>query len=314
MKDSEIRPDVKLSVAVITYNQEKTISRTLESILGQEHDYTCEVVVGDDCSSDGTRDILRGYAARYPGRVRLLLNEKNLGVVGNYFNVIAHCRGEYIMECAGDDWWLPGKVARQVSYLDARPECGMCYAEAVFAPEGRLGSKVWKGRKDNGFGSLMKSNPVPALTAAMRRGLVLRYIEEVAPCTRNWKMEDYPMWLWFAHESRIGFLPQPLGAYNVATGSLSHADSMDRHLAFVNSSLDIQEFFNERFSWGISRSGFERKRWTLELRARAVYCRPGEFVRIWWAGIRRNPSFLFDLSAYKYCIFFLFPGLGKSRR
>lgn len=249
MRNSEIQSDVKLSVAVITYNQEKTISRTLDSILGQEHDYICEVVVGDDCSSDGTRDILRGYAARYPDRVRLLLNEKNLGVGGNYFNVIAHCQGEYIMECAGDDWWLPGKVALQVPYLDARPECGMCYTDAacVYGSDPESSGRILRGQADNTYPALLISDPVPAVTIAMRSRLVARYLEEIRPEQHDWKMEDYPMWLWFARHSRIDYIPVRTCCYRVLQNTVSHSATYLSQLRFLQSVSDVKLFYCNRY-------------------------------------------------------------------
>ena len=106
------------SVAVITYNQEKYIAQTLDSIINQRHNYSYEIVVGDDCSSDGTREIVRQYAEKYPEIVKPIFNEKNLGIIKNYFNVISHCSGKYIMECAGDDFWLPGKVELQIPFYE----------------------------------------------------------------------------------------------------------------------------------------------------------------------------------------------------
>lgn len=98
------------SVAIITYNQEKYISQTLDSILNQEHDYSYEIVIGEDCSTDNTKKVIEEYVQKYPQIIKPLYNVKNKGIINNYYNVIEHCSGKYIMECAGDDYWLPGKM------------------------------------------------------------------------------------------------------------------------------------------------------------------------------------------------------------
>ena len=82
-----------VSVIVCTYNQEGTIGAALDSILAQITDFDYEIVVADDCSTDGTRDICRDYSARFPDRIRLILNDENLGIADNYFGTLYECRG-----------------------------------------------------------------------------------------------------------------------------------------------------------------------------------------------------------------------------
>lgn len=95
-----------ISVIVCTYNQEKTIGRTLNSILCQKCHLPFEIVIGEDCSTDGTSDICKDYAQRYPDQIRLISNPQNKGLVDNYFDCLLTCRGELIADCAGDDFWV----------------------------------------------------------------------------------------------------------------------------------------------------------------------------------------------------------------
>ena len=120
-----IMDELMFSALVITYNQKEFIAETLESILSQKHSYRYEIIVGDDCSTDGTQDVLKEYQSRYPDIIKLSLNEKNLGIVGNYYNTAAKAQGKYLLECAGDDYWLPGKVEKQISLMEENPDCGM---------------------------------------------------------------------------------------------------------------------------------------------------------------------------------------------
>ena len=117
----------KISVAVITYNQQDTIRQTLDSILCQKGDFDLEVVVGEDCSKDNTPAICREYAERFPGKVVLLQEGHNLGIMRNFANTINHCTGDLIGICAGDDYWCDEyKLQKQLDYLTAHPECGVC--------------------------------------------------------------------------------------------------------------------------------------------------------------------------------------------
>lgn len=112
-----------VSVALVTYKHEAYIREALDSILAQQVDFSYEIVVGDDCSPDGTQDILREYAARYPGRFVLLLREKNLGATANSYDIKCHCQGRYIAQLEGDDFWTdPLKLRKQVDFLESHPE------------------------------------------------------------------------------------------------------------------------------------------------------------------------------------------------
>lgn len=85
-----------VSVACITYNHEKFIAQAIESVLMQVTDFPVELVIGEDCSTDGTRAIVQEYAVKYPGVIRPLLPDKNLGMAENYEAVRLACRGKYI--------------------------------------------------------------------------------------------------------------------------------------------------------------------------------------------------------------------------
>lgn len=115
---------MKLSVILITYNHEPYLRECLDGIFMQETDFEFEIVVGEDCSTDGTRDVLREYDARYPGRMKLLFREKNLGrVTLNVYQTIMEARGEYLAFIEGDDFWTdPGKLQKQVDFLENHRE------------------------------------------------------------------------------------------------------------------------------------------------------------------------------------------------
>lgn len=238
--------NLMFSVAVITYNQEKYIEQTLDSIINQKHDYSYEIVVGDDCSSDGTREIVRQYAEKYPDIVKPVFNEKNLGIIKNYFNVISHCSGKYIMECAGDDFWLPGKVELQIPFMEKNPDVGMCYGKVQSYKNGKKNSEL-KGIKIKTFEQLLMGNVIPATTVCFKNKLIRKYIEDIKPESKNWLMEDYPLWLYMSKERKIKFLSQKLACYRVIENSASHNINIEKQLAFEKSYWEIKNFFSERY-------------------------------------------------------------------
>src|SRR2546423_3660668 len=86
----------KVSVLMITYNHEKFIAQAIESVLMQVTDFSCELVIGEDCSFDSTRDIAKNYQERNQDIIRLLLREKNVGMNANFISGRESCKGEYI--------------------------------------------------------------------------------------------------------------------------------------------------------------------------------------------------------------------------
>jgi glycosyltransferase involved in cell wall biosynthesis len=114
---------MKVSVSMITYNHEKFIAQAVESVLMQKANFEYELVIGEDCSTDNTRQILLEYQKKYPDKIRLLLPEKNLGMPKNAINTLQASRGQYIAALEGDDYWTdPLKLQKQVDFLEANPE------------------------------------------------------------------------------------------------------------------------------------------------------------------------------------------------
>jgi len=127
---------MKVSVAMIAYNHAPFVEQALESVLAQRADFDWEIVFGEDCSPDGTREIVQRIAAAHPQRIRLLLPEENLGMNRNFATTIGACTGEYVAICEGDDFWIdPEKLQRQAGYLDTHPHCATCFARSEVVNE-----------------------------------------------------------------------------------------------------------------------------------------------------------------------------------
>jgi glycosyltransferase involved in cell wall biosynthesis len=238
--------NILLSVLVITYNQEEYIAQTLVSILEQVHSYSYEIVIGDDCSKDNTRNIIEKYRGLYPTIIKPIYNDSNLGLIKNYYNVLKYCRGKYIMQCAGDDWWLPNKVSTQVHFMEQNPSVGLCFGRVKIFSNNSFSEYVTDS-KEVSFSELIKNNTIPALTVCMRNDTLVKYIEDVDPLSKNWIMEDYPIWLWHSKKSKIEFIDQFFGVYRVLTNSLSHSNNIEKRMSFLLNTYEIQEFFCNKF-------------------------------------------------------------------
>ncbi|RJG02933.1 glycosyltransferase family 2 protein [Noviherbaspirillum sedimenti] len=117
----------KVSVCVISYNQEKYIRACLQSIVDQVTDFDFEVIVGDDCSSDGTRNVILEFARQYPGLVIPNFYENKVGGTQNYVATHNLARGKFVAHIDGDDLALPGKLQMQADYLEKHPDCAVVW-------------------------------------------------------------------------------------------------------------------------------------------------------------------------------------------
>ncbi|MBX2935120.1 MAG: glycosyltransferase [Ferruginibacter sp.] len=118
--------DILLSVCMITYNHKPFVSKAIESILAQETNFRFRLIIGDDCSSDGTGRICDAWAQKHPDKIFVLPITKNMGLIQNFKRTIKAAQSRYIAFCEGDDYWTcNSKLQRQVDFLEANPQYGL---------------------------------------------------------------------------------------------------------------------------------------------------------------------------------------------
>lgn len=136
---------ILVSINCITYNHEKYIADAIESFLMQKTNFNFEILIGEDCSTDGTKKIVDLYAKKYPGKIQMITSTQNVGARKNSQRLIDNSKGKYIAECEGDDYWIdPYKLQKQVDYLEDNPGCTLCFhaAEVVQAPKKATSRKI----------------------------------------------------------------------------------------------------------------------------------------------------------------------------
>jgi glycosyltransferase involved in cell wall biosynthesis len=241
-----------LSVAVITYNQDRYIVQTLDSIINQEHSYPYEIIIGDDFSTDNTRQILTEYKQKYPNTIKLILNEINLGLIKNYFNVISHCSGKYIMQCAGDDYWLPGKVISQITFMEEHSEIGMCYGKSKLFYTKFDDFRGTFGNETITTSKLLRDNLISAPTVCLQTEYVKKYIGDIDPVSKNWLFEDYPMWLWFSYNTKTYFLDKEMSVYRIIDGSITNPKNDKIYLQLHENTMQMKIYFSNLYNIPIS--------------------------------------------------------------
>lgn len=209
---------MKLSVVMITYNHERFIGEALESALRQRVNFDYEIVVGDDCSTDSTREIIVDFCHRFPGRIKPLFRNRNLGAHRNFAETISQCTGEYVAFLEGDDYWTSGdKLQKQADVLDAHPAVALCCHRIRLLDEtGTAACQIVPsdGGRRYGIDDLLRRNFVGTCSVVLRRKLI--------PSLPDWlfemKMGDWPLWVLVARHGEIYLMDECMATYRL------HAD------------------------------------------------------------------------------------------
>jgi glycosyltransferase involved in cell wall biosynthesis len=215
-----VTPEV--SVYIQTYQQLGYIRDAIDGVLAQQAPFELEIVIADDCSTDGTRAVLAEYRDRHPDLIRLLLPDRNLGPTEIFRRATSELRGRYVAWLDGDDYWTdPEKLVRQVEALRQQPTWAACFHDAtVRQADGAAPERAYVPedlRRSLGFADLLRSNPIPSLSV-MAHGDLVRNLPSWV-----WKglWADWLSLLSIARHGEIGYLPEQMGVYRVHPGGIS---------------------------------------------------------------------------------------------
>lgn len=119
--------EIKVSILLVSYNQQKYIQEAISSIITQELDFRYELLIGDDCSTDLTQEVIHSFAEKYPHLITPIYHTVNCGASENFFSLLKRAQGEYVALLEGDDFWTStDKLGRQAEFLDTHPTASGC--------------------------------------------------------------------------------------------------------------------------------------------------------------------------------------------
>lgn len=244
-----------LSIRCITYNHEYYIKQTLDSFLMQKTNFSFEIIIHDDASTDKTAAIIREYEQKFPKIIKPIYEIENQYSKhdGSLAKIIDRaCKGKYVAFCEGDDYWIDkNKLQEQVSYLEKNPDVGLVYnySKVFYQNENKIGNHKIGEPFVSYEDVFINGNCIPTLTLCMRFKIYKKYLEDIpVNDKKNWKMGDLPLCLWFIKNSKIHLIPKVTAMYRVLQESASHSNDKDKMDAFNQSIYDIREYFAKRYN------------------------------------------------------------------
>jgi len=206
----------RVTVLLLTYNHAGFIAQSIESVLQQRTRFPFELIILDDCSTDGTREIVQRYADADPGRVKAVFAERNGESSSAWLAEFASTSAEYIAILEGDDYWISEeKLQKQADFLDAHPECSMSFHNVLVVHEGtQIEPYEFNPAHQNrmtGVEDLLDANYIATCSAIYRAGVVTEFPDHLM----NLVGSDWAFHLLHAEHGLIGYLAETLAAYRV---------------------------------------------------------------------------------------------------
>lgn len=204
-----------VSVCLITYNHVKYIEQCIESVLNQKVDFPWEIIIADDCSQDGTTEIIRKYSDLYPTLIRPIIRQKNVGAANNFIELLQSANGKYIayMEC--DDFWTDSfKLKKQINFLEKNPDYSTCFHNTEERFEGnseRESILYLNSTKKTEFEleDLFDGNMIPSCSIVFKNTLRGQFPEWY----KKLKLGDWTLHILNAQSGKLKYIPQVMGVH-----------------------------------------------------------------------------------------------------
>ena len=248
---------MQVTVSVTTYNHEEFIAQAVNSILMQRVDFPYEIIIGDDCSTDGTSSIVDDMQSAHPELIRVIRPAQNLGDNGRpmFVETLKAARGKYIAMLDGDDYWIgENKLATQFALMEADSACMMIYHNVVRvfddgsepAPYNDLHHPAILTTE-----KLLEQNWVPGCSPMIRAELV----SDLPPWFYAAPWADWPLFLLATEAGTVRYINEVFGAYRMhrrgAWSSLTKETQVAQLLLFFEI---LYPYFAERYASKLNES------------------------------------------------------------
>ena len=230
---------------MVTYNHENFIATAIESVLMQKTDFAFRLIIGEDCSTDRTSDIVQEYARNYPDKITYYLNETNLGIKRNAEQIYIACTAKYMAILEGDDYWTdPLKLQKQVDFLEANSDYSLCFHDAIILWEDKAHPPKYFCSSDpketSTIENVIEKWFIPSASMVLRK----EYITPLPEWFKDIYNGDYALHLLLADKGKIGYIDEVMSVYRKAPGSLSFKHKITTD--YINNELiKLFHFFNK---------------------------------------------------------------------
>lgn len=238
-----------VSVCMIAYNHELFIRKAIEGILMQKTIFPIELIIGEDYSTDNTRKICREYEKLYPNCIKLLLPDKNLGMMPNFKATLNACTGKYIAICEGDDYWTdPNKLQKQLVFLENNPEVSLCFTNSRILNHKTnelinwpilLSTRYYEARE------IMFDLVIPTCSVVFRNQIDSIISNRLL--NKNYIMGDLILWLSMAEFGKLYCINEQMVVYRKNQSSVAFSLPLEKQIQLIQQHEEIAKDFNGKY-------------------------------------------------------------------
>lgn len=240
---------LKVTIVTTTYNQEKYIGQAIEGMIMQKTKFPFKILISNDCSTDNTKKVLEKYKEKYPEKIQIINNTKNLGAIENFFNTLSKVKDtEYVALCDGDDFWTDeNKLQKQIDFLDKNKEFNICFHKSkMFYEKEEKRTKIIPQdiKLVTTIEDLVKENYIVANSVVYRWKFNEKNLSD--NIHKNIVPGDYYLHLLHAQDGKIRMLDEVMSAYRRHNeGIWWSEDSKNRELFTMSYGERFLNFFDE---------------------------------------------------------------------
>lgn len=245
-----------LSVCLITYNHANYIRDAIEGVLMQKVKFPWELIIADDYSTDGTREIVQEYKKSHNDFIKIILQEKNVGGAQNWIDLITTPKSKYIAYFEGDDYWTdPYKLQKQVDYLENNPDYGLIHSDCNIWYEysGKTVNSYYRTNKIVHIEEvsiddiLLQMHPIFSCTVVLRKKIIDEFLKDIN--FRDQMMADTQLWCKAASMYRIKYLKESTSVRRLLNDSASRKlDSPEEMISFTLNGISVSKYLVKKYN------------------------------------------------------------------
>lgn len=243
-----------ITVVVMAYNQRDYVKQCINSILDQQIDIDFDILIHDDCSDDGTHEILVNYQRQYPEKITIIHQESRKFLIDGfnmmiYKYVIPHVKSKYVAYCDGDDYWCdPLKLKKQYKFMESHPDYSMCFHNAFQLRTNNDMSSKWfiKDEGDINVSDLINDRP-GVCVATSSIFLKSETFKDFSEWRKRFPVEDVPMYITAALHGKIHRLKDIMCVYRqfaVGSWSTQNKERQDRKIKHLKDLKEATTYFD----------------------------------------------------------------------
>lgn len=239
-----------VSVIMCTYNRKQYVARAIDSVIAQRRDFPIEIIIGDDCSSDGTRDVITEYQEKYPEIIVLNFQKENQGVGANWASSVKMARGKYLAMLDDDDYWCDNnRLIDAVMFLEDNEEYGVVHTG--YYRETDDGKRVRNHYEDIPASDLQRriisgKGNMFFPTFICRRQLILDNIILDDFIRLRFSLQDWPVQVLIADKTKYKYFSTPSYAYRVVGTSITRPKTYEQLLNKFSRDKVLYQYLDEK--------------------------------------------------------------------